>query len=272
MTGTAVLLIALVLLCFWLALRRPDVLQDRYSAEVAHHRAALARIATDTLNPQEAQVLSLDVQRRMLRIRRGAAPSQTHKAQTMVYAFSLAIIAMSVVGYQQFGQRNLQDAPAPAFVSPPAATQNYQNAKAALLKDPSNIPAWIDLSTALQAQGETAHAIEALEVATHAMPTSADLWVARGQALMAHGGGALSPAARYAFDRASVLDPAHPGPRLYLALAWLQAGQPRQALPLLEALAKDSPKDAPWLSRVARMTRGAKAMIAAGVGTELSAR
>jgi cytochrome c-type biogenesis protein CcmH len=267
MIGGAFLLIALVCLCFWLALRRPDVLHDRYSAEVAHHRAALARIATDPLQAQDAQALSLDVQRRLLRVRRSAAQTQTRKPRTLLYVFSCVMIAASVIGYQQLGQHGMRDVPAQALISPPSAAQNYQNAKAVLLSDPANISAWIDLSTALQAQGNTAPAIEALEAATHAMPTSADLWVARGQALMAHGGGALSPAARFAFDRASVLDPAHPGPRLYLALAWLQAGQPKQALPLLESLTHDAPKDAPWLPRVARMTRGAKAMIAAGVGT-----
>ncbi len=272
MIGAALLLVALVLLCFLVALRRPDVLHDRYSTEVAHHRAALARIAADRLNAQESEALSLDVQRRLLRVRRDALPKQNSTSHIWIYGFALVMIAMSVVGYQQLGQHGLRDVPAQAPISPPSAAQNYQSAKTVLFKDPANIPAWIDLSAALQAQGDTMRAIEALEVATRAMPASADLWVARGQALMAHGGGALSPAARLAFDRASVLDPAHPGPRLYLALAWLQAGQPKQALPLLESLANESSKGAPWLPRVARMIRGAKAMIAAGVGTELPPR
>lgn len=272
MIGAALVLIALVLLCFWLALHRPDVLHDRYTTEVAHHRAALARIATDPSQAQDAQALSLDVQRRLLRVRRSAAPTQTQQARYWVYAVSFAMIAVSVIGYQQLGQHSMRDVPVAALISPPSAAQNYQNAKAVLLKDPGNIAAWVDLSAALQEQGNTIRAVEYLERATHAMPTSADLWVARGQALMAHGGGALSPAARFAFDRASVLDPKHPGPRLYLALAWLQAGQPKQALPLLEQLAKDAPKEAPWLPRVTRMIRGAKAMIAAGVGADLSPR
>jgi cytochrome c-type biogenesis protein CcmH len=262
------LLLAVVLLALWFAMRAPDVLEDRYTAEVAHHRGALARITAETQQPEEAQALTLDVQRRLLRVRRADAPIAQRSNSVWIYAIAAACIGFALFGYTTYGNRTLVDAPALTKPAPRMAAQNYQSAKALLEKDPGNISAWIDLSIALQDQGEAARAFEALEIATHAMPDVADLWVARGQALVIHGGGMVSPAARFAFDRASVLDPKHPGPRLYLALAWLQAGQPRQALPLLESLTKDSPKDAPWLPRVERMTRGAKAMIAAGVGAD----
>jgi cytochrome c-type biogenesis protein CcmH len=262
------LLLALVLLALWFAMRDPDVLEDRYATEVAHHRGALARIAAEAHQPQEAQALTLDVQRRLLRVRRGDASPARRSNPIWSYAVAVACMGLALFGYVKLGNHSLADVPASKVQAPLVAAQNYQSAKALLEKDPGNISAWIDLSIALQDQGEAARAFEALEIATHAMPDVADLWVARGQALVIHGGGMVSPAARFAFDRASVLDPKHPGPRLYLALAWLQAGQPRQALPLLESLTKDSPKDAPWLPRVERMTRGAKAMIAAGVGAD----
>jgi cytochrome c-type biogenesis protein CcmH len=273
----ALLLIALVLLAPWLAARHPDVLDDRYSVEVAHHRAALARIAADStatqLSGPDAQALSLDVQRRLLRVKRSAARQakpNMHPGWSLLL-HSAAIVSV-VFGYAHFGHPLLRDVPAPPIIAPPAAQKAYQGAQTQLLQNPANIAAWIDMSMALQSQGETARAVEALEVASRAMPKSADLWVARGQALMRHGGGQMSPAARLAFDRASAIDPSHPGPRLYLALSWLLAGQPSQALPVLEALARSSPADAPWLPRVAAMTRGAKAMIAAGVGTTLPQR
>jgi cytochrome c-type biogenesis protein CcmH len=78
----------------------------------------------------------------------------------------------------------------------------------------------------------------------------------------------MNPAARLAFGKAARLDPKHPGPRLFLALAWLQAGKPQEALPVLDALDKDSPANAPWRPRLERMKRGAQAMMAAGVGQE----
>jgi cytochrome c-type biogenesis protein CcmH len=265
---TGFLLLTFVVLALWLALRAPDVPEDRFASEVAHHRAALARIAADAIEPQDMQAQMLDVQRRLLRVRRRDVARLQPLSYIWIYALCALCMGAALFGYIKFGNRTHLDVPAPKLQTPVVALQNYQNAKAALQQDPANVSAWIDLSMALQSQGESARAIEALEVATRAMPKVADLWVARGQALIVHGGGAISPAARLAFDRASALDPTHPGPRLYLALAWLQAGQPKKALPLLESLAKDSPRNAPWLPRVARMTRGAKAMIAAGVGTD----
>jgi cytochrome c-type biogenesis protein CcmH len=262
------LLLAFVLLALWLAMRYPDVLEDRYTAEVAHHRGALARIAADTAEPQDTQALSLDVQRRLLRVRRSDAPTAQRSNHVWIYAVAVTCVGLALFGYIKLGNHSLADTPAPKLPALRVAAEKYQSAKAMLERDPTNISAWIDLSGALQAQGETASAVEHLAFASSKMPGVADLWVARGQALMAHGDGALSPAARLTFDRASALDPQHPGPRLYLALAWLQAGQPSEALPLLESLAKDSPKDALWLPRVERMTRGAKAMIAAGVGAD----
>jgi cytochrome c-type biogenesis protein CcmH len=272
MSLAALSLTLLVLLLLAGALRKADNIANRHTTELAHHKAALARIqaelAAGQITTAEAQAMTLDVQRRMLRLR----PATQAQARTMPTAalvlFCAAGFGGAAAGYAFFGNASLVDQPARAIAKPAAAAQDFRAAQTALLQNPANVPAWIDLSMALLEQGQSARAVEALGVASKAMPQSADLWVARGQALMAHGGGQLTPAARFAFDRASALDPKHPGPRLYLALAWLQAGEPQQALPLLQSLARDSPAGAPWLPRVERMTRGAQAMIAAGVGKE----
>jgi cytochrome c-type biogenesis protein CcmH len=262
------LLLIFVLLALGFVLRTPDVLEDRYAAEVAHHRGALARIAAEAGEPQELQALTLDVQRRLLRVRRKEAPHARPASYVWIYALCAACVGLALFGYIKLGNRTLVDVPTQVAAAPAAAAQKYASAKALLEQEPSDVAAWIDLSIAMQDQGDSAGAVAMLKRASDAMPGAADLWVARGQALMVHGGGALSPAARLAFDRASALDPKHPGPCLYLALAWLQAGQPQQALLLLESLAKDAPKDAPWRPRVERLRRGAAAMIAAGVGAD----
>lgn len=277
MMFVAALIIAVTLLMIGLALRRPDVLKDRYHVEVAHHRALLARIEADCasagLSHSDAQALTLDVQRRLLRARRSAAESANSAVpQALPLGFAVIAVALGVICYAQLGHHALRDAPAAPMIVPTAVQHDSEAAQQLLIQNPANIAAWIDFSMALQRQGMSGRAVEALAKASETMPDSADLWVARGQALMQHGGGQLSPAARLAFNRASALDPSHPGPRLYLALAWLQAGQPDQALPILEELAQSSPADAPWMPRVAAMTRGAKAMIAAGVGSNLPPR
>ena len=152
--------------------------------------------------------------------------------------------------------------PAPA----PAADQSFAEARTELLKNPADVPAWLRLSMSVSAKGETERAAEALSMALSAMPENPDLWVGYGETLTAHAGGQVTPAARLAFDRANQLAPHHPAPKFYLALSWLQSGNPREALTALEDLARDSKPDAPWMPRVERMMRGARTMIAAGVG------
>jgi cytochrome c-type biogenesis protein CcmH len=272
MIVAALSLIVLVLALLLPGWRKPDVLEDRYCLEVAHHQRALQRITADAdVSGADEQAMRLDVQRRMLRLRRDHMAAGKGFGRWIMALPVTAFVAV-LLGYHQLGHPDLIDRPLPRLAPQLLAAQNFDTAQARLLKNPADVTAWIDLSLALQRQGKTVRANDAMAMATQVMPGSADLWVARGQALLAHGGGQVSPAARLAFDRASALDPHHPGPRFYLALAWLQAGEPQQALPLLEGLARDSKADAAWMPRVMRMTRGAKAMIGAGIGTALPPR
>ncbi len=276
MIWIALLLTIFVLAALLRALHRPDTLEDRFISEMGYHRGALKRLDDERdsahLSAAEAQALKLDVQRRMLRLHRPMMQKPTLMRAYWAYGFCGLSLALACVGYGLSGNYKLPDAPLALKPSPPATLQALGTARRDLLQDPANVAAWIDMSFALQKQGQGVRAIEALEVATRAMPKSADLWVARGQALIAHGGGQISPAARLAFDRAAALDPKHPGPRLYLALAWLQAGSPQQALPLLQSLARESPPAAAWMPQVQRMMRGADAMIAAGIGSSMAPR
>ncbi len=55
-------------------------------------------------------------------------------------------------------------------------------------------------------------------------PADAGLWSGLGLALAEHDGDQLSPAARYAFDKAETLAPNHPGPPFYRGIALARAG------------------------------------------------
>lgn len=186
-----------------------------------------------------------------------------------VWAFAvLALLGVGIAFYVATGSpaaKGFRPEPVPAA---PDAARTFNEARAELLKDPGNVPAWLRMSMSLSSSGETQKAAEALSVALSAMPESADLWVGYGETLTAHAGGQVTPAARMAFDRASQLAPEHPAPKFYLALAWMQSGNPKEALATLEALARESRPDAPWMPRVERMMRGARTMIAAGVGPD----
>ncbi|MFN7174023.1 MAG: tetratricopeptide repeat protein [Thermaurantiacus tibetensis] len=178
----------------------------------------------------------------------------------------LAATAAGVTGYALEGRPGLAAAPAPPPTAAEGAADARERARATLLADPTDVEAWIRLSNAFIAAGETGKAVEAMEVATAALPQDVNLRVQQGVALVAHAEGEVVPAARLAFDRASQLDPTHPAPRYFLGLAWLQAGRPKEALAVWRELAAMTPPDAPWAEELTRMIGAAETMAFLGVG------
>lgn len=82
-------------------------------------------------------------------------------------------------------------------------------------------------------------------------PNNAEAWLGIGNALVAHAEGVLSPAAYYAFERASQAAPDNPGPPFFLGLALAQSGRFAEARRLWADLLARSPKDAPWRADLA---------------------
>ncbi|MFQ3595826.1 MAG: hypothetical protein SNJ63_06900 [Sphingomonadaceae bacterium] len=182
-----------------------------------------------------------------------------------VVAVAAALLA-GATGYALTGRPTLGGSPAPAPDTPERVVEQKQSATDALLADPTDVPAWIDLSNALLTAGQTQRAVESMEVATAAMPGEVSLLVQQGVALVAHAEGEVVPAARLAFDRASRIDPSHPAPRYFLGLAWLQAGRPKDALEVWGELKAMTPPDAPWAEELDRMIGAAETMVILGVG------
>lgn len=180
---------------------------------------------------------------------------------------ALGMLAAGVGGYALRGAPAASSYAAPHLeTAQPGARAAAERARARLLKDPADVPSWIAMSVALSGEGRSQQAVEGLTRAVAVMPDQPDLWVALGEALVAHNKGLVSPAARLAFDRASQIAPSHPAPRYYLGMAWLQAGKPDQALEVWQALLASTPADAPWRENVARKIKAAQTMLAAGVG------
>lgn len=174
-------------------------------------------------------------------------------------ALALAGVA-AVGGYAASGHPLRPDAPAAPRVSSPAAGPAIAAADKRLLQNNGDIGAWLALADAFTQAGATGRAVDAMQVALGAFPRSPDLWVGLGNALVIHAEGQITPAARLAFGRASVLDPAHPGPRYFLGLAYLQGGKPAQAVATWEALRDSSPPGSPWLADLNERIAAARMM------------
>ena len=105
---------------------------------------------------------------------------------------------------------------------------------------------WLALSDGLVRTGRTQAAITALQQGLRANPGNIDLWIGIGNALVAHGGGVMTPAAAMAFDKAADIDPVHPGPPFFAGLALAQGGDLAGARMVWQELLNRSPTDAPW--------------------------
>lgn len=178
----------------------------------------------------------------------------------------VAAILIGVAGYAMQGHPDLPSAPRAARADAYRGDTSFARERGALLENLGDVGGWLNFADALQRAGLTEKSVEAMKAATRTFPKSPDLWVGLGNALVVHGDGYVSPAARLAFQRAADLEPDHPAPLYFLGMAWLQSGQPAEALAAWQRLRAASPPDAPWLPDLDRKIAAAKMMMDAGVG------
>lgn len=122
---------------------------------------------------------------------------------------------------------------------------------------------WLTIADGYHRSGRTQDAVGVIRSAIRAHPRDSDLWIGLGNALVVHGEGLMSPAAEYAFRRASALAPNAPGPPFYYALALAQAGRLEEAERIWLRLLATAPPDASWRPLVQNglaMAQGVRAM------------
>ena len=107
----------------------------------------------------------------------------------------------------------------------------------------SSATKWLVISDAFARQGKTQEAANVLLSGLRENPKDANLWVGMGNALLIHGGGALSPAANFAFQQALQLDPKGASPAYFYGLAMAESGQFEQSREM-------------WLQLAARLPEG----------------
>ena len=105
---------------------------------------------------------------------------------------------------------------------------------------------WLAASDGMVRAGDTQAASEFLQQGVRVHPDNVDMWIGFGNALVAHAGGMMTPAAAMAFDKAAALDPTHPGPPFFVGLGLAQGGDIEGARSVWAELLRRSPPDAPW--------------------------
>ncbi|MBK9011536.1 tetratricopeptide repeat protein [Novosphingobium sp.] len=105
---------------------------------------------------------------------------------------------------------------------------------------------WMVIADGLARNGQFGDAAGVVLGAVEKDPRNADAWLSLANNLVAHAEGSVTPAALYAYRRAALADPEHPGPPFFMGLALIQNGRLEEGRTLWAGLLASSPADAPW--------------------------
>ena len=154
-----------------------------------------------------------------------------------------AAIAIGCAGYTVQGRPELGGTPrASADRMPPMPVAG---ARHALMGQFDYADIWLNMADALASRGNTRDAANLLRTQVARHPNDYKLWVGLGNALFDHSH-TLSPAARYAYDRAAQLAPGYPAPHFFLGLAEARSDNPEEAVRLWREVLENAPADASW--------------------------
>jgi len=170
----------------------------------------------------------------------------------------LAALAFGLAGYAFQASPDLAGAPARSVRDNAPGQQDIVAARQEMVPDRFRSGSdKVLIADALARRGQFANAAALLRAATEDRATDSEAWVALGNTLVEHAEGALTPAALYAYRRASAAAPQNPAPGYFLGLAMIREGrilEARQAWSAtLAATLGNSPPRALLAERLARL-------------------
>ncbi len=253
---------AVALALVWpLSIRRSG--RGAMAADLDFYRSQLAEVDDDVgrglVAPAEAEAARAEIGRRLLVAADGASgPSPAARAGVRarrVVAIAAALVAMPLVAmgvYLRVGEPNVPDMP----IASRSGGSDFNLAEALprieahLAADPDDGRGFAVIAPLYARLGRFDDAANAYAQALRLLGETADRRAALGQARVGAADGVVTAEARAEFERALATDPKLPQARFFLAVAAEQDGDKARALTLWQALAADSPADAPWLDAV----------------------
>ena len=157
-----------------------------------------------------------------------------------------AAVMLGLAGYALQGSPALPGKPVAAPEEPEGFGEAITDQRQGMTDSFGPAAQWLGMSDGFARSGKTALAAQTLEKGLAKYPDNVDLWVGLGNALVAHGGGVMSPASALAFDEAARRNPTHPAPPFFAGLALAQGGDLKGAEAVWGQLLERSPADAPW--------------------------
>ncbi|MDC9809813.1 MULTISPECIES: c-type cytochrome biogenesis protein CcmI [unclassified Rhizobium] len=255
----AVLTAVVAAILLYPLLRGAKVAENIRAGEAAVYRDQLRELDRDLngglITLEEADYARAEIGRRLIAVS-GDEPTKTPKpARHHRFTEAFVLLVLPVLGlclYLTTGRPDLPSQPLQARLENPGNDVAVLITKAErhLAENPDDGKGWDVLAPIYVRTMRVNDAQVAYRNAIRLLGPSAVRLDGLAETLMAVSDGVVTEEARQVLEQSLTLEPDNPRARFYIALSSEQAGRLDEARQAFEALAKQSPPDAPWLPLV----------------------
>ncbi|WP_425516202.1 c-type cytochrome biogenesis protein CcmI [Rhizobium laguerreae] len=255
----AVMTAALAVILLYPLLRGAKAAENIRAGEAAVYRDQLRELDRDLngglITPEEADYARAEIGRRLIAVSADEPaetpkPPRHHRFTEAVVLLVLPVLGLSL--YLTTGRPDLPSQPLEARLENPGNDVAVLITKAErhLAEKPDDGKGWDVLAPIYFRTLRVNDAQLAYRNAIRLLGPSPVRLDGLAETLMAVSDGVVTEEARQVLEQSLTLESDNPRARFYIALSMEQAGRPNEARQAFEALAKQSPADAPWLPLV----------------------
>lgn len=230
------------------------------AADIAVYRDQLREVDADAarglIDGPDAEAARLEVSRRLLASAARGEPGRPVAAlaatPTVFSAAALGIVAVSLALYLVFGSPGLPSRPSslagPTARPPAEATvaELVAQVEQRLRDKPQDGTGWDVIAPVYLKLGRYRDAADAFERAGRLLGETSKRLSGFAEATIRESDGIVTEPARKAYERLLALEPQHPEPRFWLAVAKEQDGRLAEAVAEFRALLAEAPASAAW--------------------------